>query len=185
MAIIEGLPQEEAQEPQVEEIPEGTWDAWYRSYQKFTSERVYTRDEFFDEISYQFRGVPYRPRPSRAGLGRIPGAGPAIPGVPAFPNIAPDTSDTFMERIEQGLIAKFRPEARQETTYRAKREMERREGQVKDYHVRAMSKEDFLEDLSNQIASVPWKEKNSVHKSAISRPGLRSELQRELKDGSY
>jgi len=185
MAIIEGLPQEEQQEPQVEEIPEGTWDAWFRSYQKFTAERIYTRDEFFDEISYQFRGVPYRPRPSRAGQGRGFGTGPAIPSLPTIPNIAPDVSDTFMERLEQGLMAKFMPESRALTMYRAKREAERREGAVKEYNVRTMSKEDFLEDLSNQIASVPWKEKKAVHKSAISRPGLRSELQRELRDGSY
>ena len=97
-------------EPQVEptpELDEGILDSWYRSFQNYTQERIYTRDEFFDEISYQFRGVPYRPRASRAGQGsgRIPG--PTLPTLPTFPNIAPEPSDTFMEKLEQGLMAKF------------------------------------------------------------------------------
>jgi len=164
---------------------EGVLDSWYRTYQKYTAQRIYTVDEFFDEISYQFRGVPYRPRATRAGQGsgRIPG--PSLPMPPAFPNIAPEPSETFMEKLEQGLMAKFRPEDRSSTMYRAMREAERKEGQVKDFKVKTMSPDQFLSDLKDQISSVQWKEPKSSHKATLARPGLRNNLQQELDNGTY
>lgn len=172
-------------EPYVEQMDPGVLSSWYRSWQKFTQERIYTEDEFFDEISYQFRGVPYRPRASRAGQGsgRIPG--PFLPVPPQFPNIAPQPSENFLEQLEQGLMAKFRPEDRSSTMYRAMREAERKEGQVKDFKVRTMTPEAFLSDLRDQISSVQWKEPKSSHKATLARPGLNKNLQRELDNGSY
>ena len=69
--------------------------------------------------------------------------------------------------------------------YRAMREAERKEGQVKDYKVRSMSPEAFLSDLRDQISSVQWKEPKSSHKATLARPGLRQNLQKELDDGPY
>lgn len=192
MAIFDGFPKEEIQEPRVEPpveyVPEeSVFEAWWRTYTKFTTDRIYTREEFFDEVGSQFRAVPYRERKSRAG--------PAVPGIPKVPRpglpitpasaLAPDTGDLFMERLQQGLMAKFRPESRESTMYRTMREAERKEGAKKDYKVRPMSKEAFLKDLEAQVSSVQWKEKKSVHKATIARPGLRQNLQRELKDGNY
>lgn len=186
-------PEGPPQEPQVEEIPESVFDSWWRSYSKFSTERIYSRDEFFDEVGSQFRAVPFRDRASRAGpstgIPRVPGS-PRIPKAPSLPitppNInVPDTGDSFLERVEQGLMAKFRPESRESTMYRTMREAERKEGAKKDFKVRPMSKDDFLNDLQNQISSVPWKEKRSVHKATISRPGIRKKYQEELKDESF
>lgn len=171
--------------PEMEPLDPGILSSWYRSFQKFTQERIYTEDEFFDEISYQFRGVPYRPRASRAGQGSGRISGPPLPVPPAFPNIAPKPSESFMEQLEQGLMAKFRPEDRASTMYRTMREAERKEGQVKDYKVKSMSPEAFLEDLKNQISSVQWKEPKASHKATLARPGLRQNLQKELDNGSY
>lgn len=173
---VEGPPQEEVQE--------SVFDAWWRTYNKFSTERIYSRDEFLDEISMQFRGVPYRDRKSRAGLGapRIPKA-PSLPVTPPNLNV-PDISDLFMEKLEQGLMAKFLPESRESTMYRTMREAERKEGMKQDFKVRPMSKDDFLRDLQNQISSVQWKEKRSVHKATIARPGIRKMYQEELKNES-
>lgn len=182
-------PEGPPQEPVVEEIPESVFDSWWRSYSKFAGERIYSRDEFFDEVGSQFRAVPFRDRKSRAGPGgpRIPRGPPASPALPVTPlNMnAPDIGDVFMEKLEQGLMAKFRPESRESTMYRTMREAERKEGMKQDFKVRPMSKDDFLRDLQNQISSVQWKEKRSVHKATIARPGIRKKYQEELKDESF
>lgn len=182
---VEGPPQEPVQE----EIPESIFDSWWRTYSKFSTDRIYSRDEFFDEIGSQFRAVAYRDRKSRAGQGppRIPKAPSPIPSLPVTPpnmNV-PDITDIFMEKLEQGLMAKFRPESRESTMYRTMREAERKEGMKQDFKVRPMSKDDFLRDLQNQISSVQWKEKRSVHKATIARPGIRKKYQEELKDESF
>lgn len=179
---VEGPPVEG---PPQEEIQESVFDSWWRTYSKFSTERIYSRDEFFDEVGSQFRAVPYRDRKSRAGLGapRIPKA-PSMPVTPQNMNV-PDLGDMFMEKLEQGLMAKFRPESRESTMYRTMREAERKEGEKKDFKVRPMSKDDFLRDLQNQISSVQWKEKRSVHKATIARPGIRKKYQEELKDESF
>lgn len=182
---VEGPPQE----PHVEEVPESVFDSWWRSYSKYGGERIYSRDEFFDEVGSQFRAVPHRDRKSRAGLGgpripKAPGPSPALPVVPQNLNV-PDLGDMFMEKLEQGLMAKFRPESRESTMYRTMREAERKEGEKKVFKVRPMSKDDFLRDLQNQISSVQWKEKRSVHKATLNRPGIRKKYQEELKDESF
>jgi len=182
---VEGPPQE----PVVEEVPDSVFDSWWRSYSKFAAERIYSRDEFFDEVASQFRGVPFNERKSRAGQGppRIPKAPSPVLALPVTPlnmNV-PDISDIFMEKLEQGLMAKFLPESRESTMYRTMREAERKEGMKQDFKVRPMSKEDFLRDLQNQISSVQWKEKRSVHKATISRPGIRKKYQVDLKNESF
>lgn len=171
--------------PSQEEIPEDIFDSWWRTYSKYSTERIYSRDEFFDEVASQFGWVPYRERKSRAGTGpaRIPKA-PSLPVTPENMNV-PDFGEKFMEKLEQGLMAKFRPESRESTMYRTMREAERKEGLIKDFKIQPTSKEDFLRDLQDKISSVEWKEKKNVHKATITRPGIRKKYQEELRDGPF
>lgn len=92
----------------------------------------------------------------------------------------------YMEDVEQRLISKFQPEELRDTVYRTKREKERKEGQKKEFTPRAMSKEDFLNDLRNRIDSVPWREKNPNHAAKVAaRPGIRNKYQQEIDHGSF
>lgn len=144
-----------------------------------------SRDQFFREVRSRFSSIPWEPRASRAtGAPRAPrplgvNQSPSIPlGQPGAFN---DQEKPFMEALQQGLMAKYAPEARHETMYRTKREAERREKQVKDFTPVPMSKADFLNDLEAKIDSVQWRPKNPDHSPKVAnRPGISKQYQEEL-----
>jgi hypothetical protein len=145
-----------------------------------------SRDEFFREVRSRFSSIPWEPRASRAtGAPRAPrgpAGGPGATGPSGSPAPAPGPVEpNFMEALQQGLMAKYAPEARQSTMYRTKREAERREKQVKDFTPVPMSKADFLKDLEDKIDSVQWRPKNPDHGPKVAnRPGISKKYQEEL-----
>ena len=195
-------------EPQVEGKPEAP--AWFYTISKYAGDIFFppeietpaepgiitapggspitgiNKQQFFNEVRAYFRGVPWTPRASRAGFGGSRSSPqPTYPTTPTGQNIAVTPPESpYMERVEQLLIAKFKPEARTGTTYQQKREAERREGQKKEFTPRVLSKDDFLKDLSDRIESVNWRPANPKHTAKISRPGVSRQFQRELEDES-
>jgi hypothetical protein len=144
-----------------------------------------SRDQFFREVRSRFSSIPWEPRASRAsGIPRAPrptGAPQTQPIPIGQPGAFNDQERPFMEALQQNLMAKFRPEARQSTMYRTKREAERREKEVKDFTPVPMSKADFLADLEDKIGSVQWRAKNPDHSPKIAnRPGVSKLYQEEL-----
>jgi hypothetical protein len=147
-----------------------------------------SRDQFFNEVRGRFSSIPWQARASRAsGIPRAPGAtgatgSPQAPSIPiGQPGAFNDQERPFMEALQQGLMAKYAPEARQQTMYRTKREAERREKQVKEFTPVPMSKASFLQDLEDKIGSVQWRAKNPNHAPKVAnRPGISKKLQEEL-----
>lgn len=144
-----------------------------------------SRDQFFREVRSRFSSIPWQERASRAsGIPRAPrpAGAPQAPSIPiGQPGAFNDQERPFMEALQQGLMAKFAPEARQSTMYRTKREAERREKQVKEFTPVPMSKASFLADLEDKIGSVQWRAKNPDHGPKVAnRPGISKKYQEEL-----
>lgn len=147
---------------------------------RFNSEGM-ARSQFFDQVRGYFSTIRAGPRASRVRERQ----GPTYTG--GSPDIAFNDQDRpFLEKLEEGLILKFRGPEFQGTVYRTKREAERKQDQKREGPVGVMSKEEMLRDLADKIDSVQWRPKSNNHKAIVAaRPGISHKHQKELEDESY
>jgi len=198
---------EERQEPVIEGNPES--EAWLNTISKYAGDyffpaqvedppslvsdntirapgwlggsqvSVISRERFFSEVRSRFSSIPWTDRASRAK--EIARAAPRQTDSQGAPIPFNEPQTPFMESLQQGLMAKFRPEARQSTMFRTRREAERRERQVKEFRPIPMTKAEMLADLENKIGSVQWRAKNPDHGPKVAnRPGISRKYQEEL-----
>lgn len=166
---------------QVEDPPSRVTDSWFTAPSWLGGSQVsaISRERFFSEVRSKFSSIPWTTRATRAK--EIARAQPKAFDTQGAPIPFNEQQSPFMEALQQGLMAKFRPESRLDTMYRVKRETERREKQVKEFKPIPMTKAEMLADLENKISDVQWRPKNPDHSPKVAnRPGISKKYQEEL-----